>query len=98
LSNGDGSEVQLMGDARVVREAVLGADGKKLPRMQFSGEFLHAFINEERVKSHKPVVLTRGSDQFTGETFAYDNLTGIAELKGRVKGVLVPTAGSPVKP
>jgi lipopolysaccharide export system protein LptC len=98
LSNGDGSEVQLMGDARVVREAVLGADGKELPRMQFSGEFLHAFINEERVKSHKPVVLTRGSDQFTGETFAYDNLTGIAELKGRVKGVLVPTAGSPVKP
>lgn len=94
LSNGDGSEVQLMGDARVVREAVLGADGKELPRMQFSGEFLHAYVNDERVKSHLPVVLTRGGDQFTGDTFAYDNVTGVAELKGRVKGVLVPRAGN----
>ena len=62
--------------------------------MQFSGEFLHAFVNEERVKSHLLVVLTRGGDQFTGDTFAYDNTTGIAELKGRVKGVLVPRAGN----
>lgn len=90
LSNGDGSEVQLIGNARVVREAVQTPDGKTLPRMQFSGEFLHAFVNEERVKSHKPVVLTRGGDQFTGDTLSYSNSTGIAELKGRVKGILVP--------
>ena len=77
-----------------MREAVTGADGKELPRMQFSGEFLHAYVNEERVKSHKPVVLTRGRDQFTGDTFAYDNITGVAELKGRVKGVLMPKATS----
>ncbi len=92
LSNGDGSEVQLFGNARVVREAVAGFDGKVLPRLEFQGEFLHAFVNEERVKSHLPVVLIRGADQFTGDTFAYDNLTGIAELKGRVKGQLVPGA------
>ena len=90
LSNGDGSELQLMGNARVVREAVAGNDGKVLPRLEFRGEFLHAFVNEERVKSHLPVVLIRGSDQFTGDTFTYDNLTGIAELKGRVKGQLMP--------
>jgi len=36
------------------------------------------------------VVLIRGADRFTGDTFAYDNMTGIAELKGRVKGQLVP--------
>lgn len=94
LSNGDGSEVQLFGNARVVREAVAGTDGKVLPRLEFQGEFLHAFVNEERVKSHLPVVLIRGTDQFTGDTFAYDNLTGIAELKGRVKGQLMPGAVS----
>ena len=33
LSNGDGSEVQLFGNARVVREAVAGNDGKVPPRM-----------------------------------------------------------------
>lgn len=96
LSNGDGSEVQLMGNARVVREAVPGTDGKVLPRMEFQGEFLHAFVNEERVKSHLPVVLIRGADQFSGDTFTYDNMSGIAELKGRVKGQLMPgTPGSP---
>ena len=92
LSNGDGSEVQLFGNARVVREAVAGTDGKVLPRMEFQGEFLHAFVNEERVKSHLPVTLIRGTDQFSGDTFTYNNLTGIAELKGRVKGQLVPGA------
>ena len=98
LSNGDGSEVQLMGNARVVREAAKDADGNDLPRMEFQGEFLHAYINDERVKSHLPVVLIRGSDQFTGDTFAFNNLTGVADLNGRVKGVLVPRVLVPVPP
>ena len=96
LSNGDGSEVQLLGNARVVREASKDADGRDLPRMEFQGEFLHAYVNDERVKSHKPVVLIRGADQFTGDTFAYDNLTGVAQLQGRVKGLLVPRVLVPV--
>lgn len=95
LSNGDGSELQLIGNARVVREGVKNTAGQDTPGVQFSGEFLHVFINDERVKSHKPVVLTRGKDQFSGDTLAYDNLTGVADLKGRVKGVLTPTAGRP---
>ena len=90
LTNGDGSEVQLIGNARVVREASKDAAGNDLPRMEFQGEFLDAFVNDERVKSHKPVVLTRGGDRFTGDVFDYDNLTGVSELKGRVKGLLVP--------
>ena len=95
LSNGDGSELQLIGNARIVREASRDAAGQDTPGMQFSGEFLHIFLNDERVKSHKPVVLTRGKDQFSGDTLVYDNLTGVADLKGRVKGVLTPTAGRP---
>ena len=95
LSNGDGSELQLIGNARVVRESLQDAAGRNIPSIQFSGEFLHIFLNDERVKSHKPVVLTRGKDQFSGDTLAYDNLTGVAELKGRVKGVLTPTADRP---
>lgn len=92
LSNGDGSEVQLLGNARVVREAVQGSDGNVLPRLEFAGEFLHAFVKEERVKSHKPVVLRRGGDQFAGDTLNYNNITGIAELNGRVKATLLPRA------
>ncbi|MFN3569408.1 MAG: LPS export ABC transporter periplasmic protein LptC [Polaromonas sp.] len=90
LTNGDGSEVQLIGNARVVRDASVGPDGKELQRLEFRGEFLHVFVNEERVKSHLPVVIRRGRDEFEGDTFAYDNLDRVADLKGRVKGVLVP--------
>jgi len=93
-SNGDGSEVQLTGNARVVREASKDASGKETPRMEFRGEFLHAFLNDERVKSHKPVLLIRGTDQFVGDTFAYDNLDQVADLKGRVHGILVPRSAA----
>ena len=93
-SNGDGSEVQLMGNALVVREASRDVSGKETPRMEFRGEFLHAFLNDERLKSHKPVVLIRGTDQFTGDTFAYDNLDQVADLKGRVRGVLMPKSAA----
>ena len=94
LTNGDGSEVQLMGDARVVREATKDAEGKDLPRMEFRGEFLHSYVKEERVKSHLPVVLTRGADRFTGDEFAFNNLTGVADLKGHVRGILYPKAAA----
>ncbi len=97
-SNGDASEVQLVGDALVVREAGRDASGKAYPRLEFRGEFLHAFLNEERVTSNKPVVLTRGSDQFTGNEFDYDNLGQVANLRGRVRGVLTPRAAQPPAP
>ena len=99
-SNGDGSEVQLTGNALVVREASRDAQGKDAPRLQFRGEFLHAFLNEERVQSHLPVVLTRGADQFTGNVFTYNNLDQVATLTGRVRGILMPTNSTsrPVAP
>ena len=95
LSNGDGSELQLMGDAIVVREASRAANGQELPRLEYRSEFLHAFVNEQRVASHKPVVLIRGKDRFSGDTFAYDSLSGVAELKGRVRSLLVPGPAQP---
>jgi lipopolysaccharide export system protein LptC len=91
LSNGDGSEVQLFGDAVVTREAT-DAQGHARPRIEFRGEFLHAFLNTERVKSHKPVELVRGNDRFTADSLDYDNVDQVLELRGRVHGVLQPRA------
>lgn len=88
ISKGDGSEVQLFGDARVVREEAAVPGGEKLPRLEFRGEYLHAFINDDRVSSDKPVELLRGQDRFTGDVFDYDNGTGVVNLTGRVKGVI----------
>lgn len=90
LSNSDGSEVQLFGNAVVTREAMAGTAGKPLPRLEFRGEFLHAWVNEERVRSNQPVTLRRGADTFTADSMDYDNLDQILNLRGRVRGTLMP--------
>lgn len=90
LSNSDASQVQLFGDAVVVREPGLDAAGHPLPRLEYRGEFLNAYPNQERVTSNKPVTLTRGNDRFTADSMDYDNYSGVLDLNGRVRGVLVP--------
>lgn len=92
VTNADASEVQLFGAARVVREPVLDKAGQMQPRMEFRGEFLHAFMESERVKSHLPVELTRGNDRFTADSMDFDNRNRVMLLQGRVKGTLVPGA------
>ena len=88
LSNADGSEVQLFGNAVVTRQAATDAAGKPLPQLEFRGEFLHAFVDSERVTSNKPVTMTRGGDRFTADNMDYNNLDRQMELRGRVKGTL----------
>ncbi|MDB5847272.1 MAG: export transporter periplasmic protein LptC [Rhodoferax sp.] len=88
LSNADGSEVQLFGNAVVTRLAATDAAGKPLAQLEFRGEFLHAFVDSERVTSNKPVTMTRGNDRFTADTMDYNNLDRLMELHGRVKGTL----------
>lgn len=93
LSNADGSEVQLIGDAVVTREATTAQNGQLRPRLEFRGEFLHAFTETERIKSHKPVQITRGENRFTADSLDFDNLDQVLELRGRVRGSLGPDGG-----
>lgn len=92
LTNEDTSEVQLLGDAVVVREASASPSGKVLPRMEYRGEFLHAFMKSERVTSHKPVVLTRGKDRFSADSLDFDNVEQVVQMRGHVRGRLDPAA------
>jgi lipopolysaccharide export system protein LptC len=78
LANGDGSEVQLLGDARVNRPA----HGKE-EAVEFRSEFLHAFRNVEQVRSHLPVVMTQGTNVVRAAGMSYDNLSRVVEFKGR---------------
>jgi lipopolysaccharide export system protein LptC len=91
ITNGDASEVQLIGQAHMVREASVDKAGVVLPELSFRGEFLHAFMNTERVKSHKPVELIHGKNHFTADSMDFDNLDRLMTLQGRVKGLLVPS-------
>ena len=80
LSNGDASEVQLFGGARVVRD---GAGGAAV--IEFDSEFLHAFLATERVLSHLPVVLRQGTSEIRVGAIDYDNLSGTARLGAPVR-------------
>lgn len=90
--NADASEAQLFDQAVVVREAVLNRVGQVTPRIELRSEFLHLFANTEKVRSHLPVVLLRGTggDQFGADALDYDNLDQRMQLKGRVHGTLLP--------
>jgi lipopolysaccharide export system protein LptC len=80
LSNGDASEVQLQGGARVVRQATASA-----PAIEFESEFLHAFLATERVKSHLPVLLRQGSSEMRVAWLEYDHLARSAKMGGPIK-------------
>jgi lipopolysaccharide export system protein LptC len=89
LANGDGSEVQLLGDARVTRPA---HDGEE--QIEFRGEFLHAFRNVEQVRSHLPVVVTQGASVVRADGMEYDNLARVIDLMGHTRA----TFASPRRP
>jgi len=92
LSNNDGSEVQLSGGANVLREATAQHEA-----IEFRGEFLHAFVNLERVRSHLPVTVLRGSSEVHAGAMDYDNLTRVLLLKGRIRAVFTAPTSSGAK-
>ena len=95
LANADGSEVQLMGAAQVLRDGV----GGDVPT-EFRSEFLHFIRATERVSSHLPVTVKRGASEFRADAVEYDHLARVIELKGRVRAVFAPpgAAGRASKP
>lgn len=96
LSNSDASQVQLFGNAVVTREGH-DAEGKPQPRLEIRSDFLDVYGNTEKVKTNKPVVLTRGNDRFEGDAMDYDNLSRVLELRGRVRGTIQPQPADAAK-
>jgi lipopolysaccharide export system protein LptC len=90
LANGDGSEVQLLGNAHVTRPAA----GKQ-EAIEFQSDYLHAFRNIERLRSHLPVVVTQGQSVIRAQGMEYDNLARVVDLKGRNSATFVPPKRSP---
>ncbi len=93
LANGDGSEVQLLGGAEVTAE-----DASGMPLFMRS-EFLHAFLVEERIKSHRPVFVRQGGTELQAAGMDYENASRRLQLKGPLRAVLTArAAASPSKP
>jgi lipopolysaccharide export system protein LptC len=87
VSNGEATEVQLVGAARVVREATANAAA-----IEFDSEFLHAFLDTERVRSHLPVRLRQGTSELRVASLEYDHLTRTAKLGGPMRAQFMPPA------
>ena len=79
LANGDASEWQLSGGAKVVAQMRSG------PPLEIDGEFLHVFVHTERVRSHLPVRLRQGDDEIHAGGIEVDNLAH-AQLSPPVRG------------
>ncbi|MDH4059872.1 MAG: LPS export ABC transporter periplasmic protein LptC [Aquincola sp.] len=80
VANGDASEVQLQGGARVIQEGATPAQ-----QIEFESEFLHAFLTTEKLRSHMPVRVRQGSSELRVATLDYDNLTRTARFGGPVR-------------
>jgi lipopolysaccharide export system protein LptC len=95
VSNADGSELQLIGDAVVTRQSPAEANGHVPPAMEIRGEYLHIYMNTERVTSNKPVEMLRDGERLSGDSFSFDNVTQVLEMNGRVKALLPARTAAP---
>jgi lipopolysaccharide export system protein LptC len=82
-----------MGRAHVVREGLAGE-----PPLDFKGEFLHAFLETEQVRSHLPVVVTRGPTRMDADSMVYDNVDRTVHVKGRVRATFVSRGAMAARP
>ncbi len=89
LANGDGSEVQLLGGAQVLSQ-LEGAES-----LEVQGEFLHAFLRFERLRSHLPVRVRHGSTETRAGGIDYDHAKQTLQLAGPVRSTLTPGRRSP---
>ncbi|MDT9001973.1 LPS export ABC transporter periplasmic protein LptC [Paucibacter sp. APW11] len=94
LSNGDGSELQLIGDVRVRRWDQDGAAQQASPKLELQGEFMHAFMATEKLRSHLPVTLKTARGEVRASSFEYDNLSGQLQFSGHSTARFDPPAAS----
>jgi len=84
IGNGDGSEVQLLGGAEVSSS---DAEGRPLV---MQGEFLHAFLITERVRSHLPVLVRHAGSELRAGGMEYDHVARRLDLKGPLRSYVAP--------
>ncbi|MBX3599215.1 MAG: LPS export ABC transporter periplasmic protein LptC [Rubrivivax sp.] len=87
VGSGDGSELQLLGGAQVT-----STDGRG-QTLVMRGEFLHAFLVTEQIRSHLPVQVRLGASELRAAGLEYDHPTQRLELKGPMRVVLPPRPG-----
>lgn len=88
-TNGDQSIYWFEGGVVIVREAHQTPTALA-PRVEYQGEALTLFVNEDRLESDQPVVITRGNDRISANSLRYDDNTTVVNMQGRVRALLAP--------
>ncbi|KAA0178718.1 LPS export ABC transporter periplasmic protein LptC [Cupriavidus cauae] len=96
--NADASVIDLFGNAHIVR--VQGADPSQDPQMSATSSYFQILINDDIVKTDKPVKLTRGPSVMTANGLVFNNVTREVNLLGNVRGTIVmaPRGGGAKQP
>ncbi|CAM3985282.1 LPS export ABC transporter periplasmic protein LptC [Roseateles saccharophilus] len=85
LSNGDGSDMQLLGDVHL-RRLPAGAGEDAPAQLDVRGEFLQALSDTEILRSHLPVTIRQGGSTLETQNFEYRHLTGQLGFTGKAQG------------
>jgi len=85
VSNGDGSQMQLIGDV-LVRSFDATTPESGAPRMTVSGDFLQAESQAQVLRSHLPVHVTLPSGEMQVPNFEYQHLTDKLHMGGPARG------------
>ena len=73
------------------RRALANGDGIEA---QLIGDFLHAFLDTERLRSHLPVTVTSAGSEFHAAGMEYDHVSGKLQLQGKMRARLLPSNGA----
>jgi len=92
ISNGDGSDMQLIGDVHL-RRLPPGAGENAPALLEVRGEFLQALSNSEILRSHLPVTIRQGGSTLNAQNFEYRHLTGQVSFTGKAQGQITSGLG-----
>lgn len=92
ISNGDGSDMQLMGNVHL-RRLPPGAGENAPAQLEVRGEFLQALSNSEVLRSHLPVTIRQGGSTLNAQNFEYRHLTGQVSFTGKAQGQISAKGG-----
>ncbi|MGY2485796.1 LPS export ABC transporter periplasmic protein LptC [Cupriavidus sp. CP313] len=90
--NAEGSVIDLYGNGFVMRQQ--GVDVSKDPQLTAASSYFQLLVNDDIVKTDKPVKLTRGPSVMTANGLIFNNVTREVQLLGNVRGTII-TGPSP---
>lgn len=92
-SDATGSVIELRGNAHVTRQPIASTGNRD--KLDFKGNEVRLLINGGQVVSDQPVDITQNGSRFTASSMDYDHDSSQLELKGRVRGTILPPERKP---